>query len=195
MGHVSFGVRCYKTESRPVTVVLLIRGAKTAKPGETQRILLNAQPNCLCPVEAVLRRLACRPDCSDALFSYEDAEGQRNNLTRSMVVSRCKGIWRQHGWEDISGHSFRVGGASLRAALGVPHEDIKNLGRWTSSCYKLYLRDYSPENLGITSSILQMLNQKSNESSFYRKDGLVQALASDKPSYGSITNPSFLSSL
>lgn len=35
-------------------VYLTVRGAKTAKPGEAQLILLNRQPNKLCPVKAVL---------------------------------------------------------------------------------------------------------------------------------------------
>lgn len=173
-------------------VILLVRGAKTAKPGETQRILLNAQPNCLCPVQAVRRRLSSLPTASDALFSYVDNNKQRNNLTRSTVVNRCRDIWKQHGWDTISGHSFRVGGASLCAALGVPHADIKTLGRWTTSCYKLYLREYSNKYLSTPSCIIQMLNHNTDEQSVYRKDGLVQAPAFDKPSKGYITNPSFL---
>lgn len=142
-------------------ILLLVRGAKTAKPGSHQAILLNAQDNQLCPVKAVLRRVASASNPNDALFSYIDEDQIRKNLRRSDVVSRCQAVWKSLGWTSISGHSFRVGGASLRAELGVPHLDIKKLGRWTSNCYTLYLREYSSEERSQTTSILKMLNDKS----------------------------------
>lgn len=156
-----------KDAVRPTTslshIFLLVRGAKTARPGECQPILLNAQPNKICPVKAVLRRVTTCNSDTDSLFGYQKPDGQRVNLTRPTVVNRCQQIWREHGWNTISGHSFRVGGASLRAALGVDHEDIKSLGRWTSSCYKLYLRDYTQEELSTTISVLRILNGTTDE--------------------------------
>lgn len=140
-------------------VYLAVRGTKTARPGVAQLILLNQQPNKLCPVKAILRRLATSKCSTDALFGYPNDDGTRTNLTRSAVVSRCRQVWHTYGWDSISGHSFRVGGASLRAALGIDHKDIQKLGRWTSDCYKLYLRDYSEVDLTMTLSILQALNE------------------------------------
>lgn len=144
-------------------VLLLVRGAKTAKPGIAQHILLNAQPNCLCPVAAILRRAWTTTNPSDSLFGFRGIDGSRKNLTRSMVVNRCQQIWKYYGWDTLSGHSFRVGGASLQAALGIPHEDIKRLGRWTSACYLVYLRDYSDDDLRKTTSILTVLNSKHDQ--------------------------------
>lgn len=143
-------------------VYLSVRGAKKAKPGVAQPILLIRQPNKLCPVEAILRRLKTTVCSDDSLFGYLTDEGIRKNLTRSVVVSRCRQVWHNFGWDSISGHSFRVGGASLRAALGVDHIDIKKLGRWTSDCYKLYIRDYSNEEMTKTLSILKALNTGTN---------------------------------
>lgn len=141
-------------------VYLTVRGTKTAKPGVAQPILLNQQPNKLCPVKAVLRRLRYLRDPADSLFGYIGGDGARVNLTRRAVVTRCQQVWREHGWNSITGHSFRVGGASLRAALGVSHDDIKQLGRWTSDCYKLYIREYSERDLQTTLSILQALTER-----------------------------------
>lgn len=138
---------------------LAVRGAKTAKPGVPQLILLNGLTNKLCPVKAIFRRLHDIRNPAESLFGYNDADGTRINLTRSVVVTRCQQIWKAHGWESISGHSFRVGGASLRAALGVNHDDIKKLGRWSSNCYKLYIRDYSQEELTTTLAILKALGE------------------------------------
>lgn len=143
--------------STPSTsLTLAIRGAKTAKAGDTQSVLLNAQPNVLCPVQAVKRRLLQMTSPDDALFAYEGDE--RCNLTRSRLVTLCTSVWVKHGWLGLSGHSFRVGGASLRAELGVPHDEIRQLGRWTSDCYKLYLRVYSPEDRAKTHALLSYIN-------------------------------------
>lgn len=138
------------------SVTLAVRGAKTAKAGVPQFVLLNAQPNVLCPVAAVRRCLLRTQSPQDALFGFGD--DYRINLTHSYLVSRCTKVWVDHGWLGLSGHSFCVGGASFRAALGVPHEDIKRLGRWTSDCYKLYLKEYSATDLSITLSLLRYLN-------------------------------------
>lgn len=138
------------------SITLTVRGAKKAKAGEAQSVLLNAQPIVLCPVSAVKRRLACMGGAKYALFGF--GEDPQVNLTRSSLVRKCTSIWIAHGYLGLSGHSFRVGGASFRAALGVPHDQIKTLGRWTSNCYKLYLRPYSEEDLSKTVALLHYLN-------------------------------------
>lgn len=138
------------------SVTLTVRGTKTAKAGQAQSVLLNAQPNILCPVSAVKRRLARMVDSDDALFGF--GVNPRTNLTRSSLVRKCTTIWIAHGHLGLSGHSFRVGGASFRAALGVPHDQIKSLGRWTSDCYKLYLRPYSEEEFSNALALLHYLN-------------------------------------
>lgn len=40
----------------------------------------------------------------------------------------------------FSSHSFRIGAASEGARLGLPELDIKEMGRWKSQCFKLYVR-------------------------------------------------------
>lgn len=150
-------VLCRDATGSALSITLNVRGAKTAKAGQAQPILLNAQPNVLCPVKAVQRRLATSLEPTDSLFGFWNGES-RTNLTRSRVVKRCKEIWDSEGWTTLSGHSFRVGGASLRNALGVPHKDIQTLGRWTSSCYLIYLRDYSADELRRTTSMITLLN-------------------------------------
>lgn len=145
-----------QTTTKASSITLSVRGAKTAKAGVPQLVLLNRQPNALCPVKAVTRCLARMHSPDDALFRYGCESAC--NMTRSHLVNKCTRVWIAHGWLGLSGHSFRVGGASLRSALGVPHEDIKLLGRWVSDCYKLYLRDYSPDDLSQTLALLRYLN-------------------------------------
>ena len=42
--------------------------------------------------------------------------------------------------DRYSTHSFRIGGATSAAVAGLKDYEIKMLGRWTSDCYKRYIR-------------------------------------------------------
>ena len=41
---------------------------------------------------------------------------------------------------NLNTHSFRIGGASAAAAMGIPDSTIQILGRWASNAYRTYLR-------------------------------------------------------
>jgi hypothetical protein len=133
-----------------------LRGAKTAKPGETQLLLLTEQPHILCPIRALERRLAGSGSAQTSLFGFPTQAG-RGHVTRRLAVDRIQQVLLQTGEPRLLGHSFRVGGASLRNALGMEAADIRSLGRWTSRCYLLYLRAYSTEELVRTKFLLRNL--------------------------------------
>ena len=92
----------------------------------------------LCPVEAVEQRLENAGGLNTSLFGYFDG-GARRHLMKCNMVAKIQSKLREGGFEGLLGHSFRVGGASLRVALGIPIADVCELGRWQSSCYKLYI--------------------------------------------------------
>lgn len=157
-------VLCSDADVSLGSVLISVRGAKTAKAGQSQHILLNAQPKVLCPLDAVRRRLATSLEPTDSLFGYYESD-VRVNLTRTVVLRRCKEVWDAEGWSSLSGHSFRVGGASLRNALGVAHADIQSLGRWTSNCYLIYLRTYTEDEIRRTTTLINLINDHSYKSS------------------------------
>lgn len=138
-------------------ITIRIRAAKTAAVGEIQELHLRKQRSLLDPVDAV-RRLINRTNASedDALFSYP-ANNRRRTLTKSRCQKLFESVWRSSTEAKLTGHSFRVGGASLRWNLGVPLADIVSIGRWRSKAYKLYLRDYSNEILEDTQKLLVLL--------------------------------------
>ncbi len=93
----------------------------------------------LCPVIALDKYLA---------MSWENRSISNNTplfrfysgkyLTRrdvSIALRRFSG-----GTENISSHSLRIGGATTLASLGQPSWLIQSMGRWSSDCYKDYLR-------------------------------------------------------
>ena len=62
-------------------------------------------------------------------------------LKRSEVSTSIQDILEKFGVprKMAGSHSLRRGGATMMRAAGVPDEDIKRWGRWTSDAYKLYV--------------------------------------------------------
>jgi len=65
--------------------------------------------------------------------------------------------------EHYSTHSFRIGGATSAAVAGLKDYEIKMLGRWTSDCYKRYIR--SPISMFL--HISQQISTTANTASQY----------------------------
>jgi hypothetical protein len=154
------------SEDGTEVTLLIVRGAKTADPGEEQTILLRALPHMLCPVLAVNRRLSeaerygkKEEDCDNSLFGFTEPGRGRQHITRPMAARALDKIWKACGFVGVSGHSFRVGGASIQRALGMPVEQICQRGRWTSDSYKLYLRSFSDSEVGSTLSLISQLEE------------------------------------
>lgn len=128
------------------TARITIRGAKACGAGKCQYITLAAQDHMLCPVKAALRLVRSLSSPNDPLFGWNNG-GTRRRLVASDITTPCSKIWKEEDIKHLSGHSFRIGGTSMRVALGISKEDVCLLGRWTSDAYKLYVREYSKEQL------------------------------------------------
>lgn len=130
-----------------------LRLAKTAAPGEDQFIKLNKQPNCLDPIDALRAILSQIPgDKTNPLFPGDSIQEpvRRENIIQLLKTTH-------DGRSPLSGHSLRIGGASLRAHYGNPVSSLKKAGRWRSSCYQLYLRKYSKRTAHETSELAKSL--------------------------------------
>lgn len=141
-------------------VRITIRGAKTAKPGEYQHIHVNRQKSQLDPVRAmeIWYRLRERKS-SEEIFSLSSMKGPVR-MKKKEVINYLRNIWNKHRpakSQMLYGHSFRIGGASLRWNLGVPRDEVKKNGRWKSDAYKIYLRKFTPRELEKTAKLLQDL--------------------------------------
>ena len=120
-------------------VELLIRRSKADQRGKGRQLVLGLCSNkSICPVRAVNTYLEYRGSEPGYFFQHAD----KSPLTKYQ-------FWKLTGLAlqavGIRGarfgtHSFRIGAASTAAAMGYSTQDIKRLGRWSSSCYKRYIR-------------------------------------------------------
>ncbi|KAE8227794.1 hypothetical protein CF326_g7297 [Tilletia indica] len=101
----------------------------------------------LCPVAAIRRHLLAKglrlgeEVLAHGAFSYISQSGARVELTEGLF-SRTVNAWlATENRERVTGHCFRIGGATLLFAAGKPLEDIRLRGGWSSDAYLLYLRD------------------------------------------------------
>ncbi|KAE8228005.1 hypothetical protein CF326_g7079 [Tilletia indica] len=101
----------------------------------------------LCPVAAVRRHLvtnALAPgergeECG--AFSFRARNGGRRELGESLFVRTINAWLIAANRERITGHCFRIGGATLFFGAGKDLADIRLRGGWESDTYLVYLRD------------------------------------------------------
>ena len=127
--------------------------AKTDQDSVGITLYVGKTSNEICPVTAILSYLVARShkNQSGPLFIQEDGHPlPRESLVtwlRSNLVSA--GINATH----FSGHSFRIGAASVAAARGVADSIIQSLGRWKSDSFKRNIRIPREELAQISSTI------------------------------------------
>ena len=125
-----------------------IRASKTDPFRQGAVVSLSVSGNdTLCPVDALdsLRHRVTRR--AGPVFVLEN--GQR--VLTQHLNRIIKGLANRCGFptDQYSSHSFRIGAATTAAAMGVPDWHIQGLGRWSSECYRRYIRLPSQDTRGI----------------------------------------------
>jgi hypothetical protein len=106
------------------------------------------------PVECPLGSPGVARKETNSLFRY-DAGTHQVHLTKRRTNKIFCATWTALGRPALSVHSFWVRGATLCSAIGVKVDKIKALGRWTSDCYKLYIKPLTEEAIIDSLCILQ----------------------------------------
>ncbi|KIL54301.1 hypothetical protein M378DRAFT_188756 [Amanita muscaria Koide BX008] len=80
-------------------------------------------------------------------FRRDSHHGLRAPLFLRENGSHPTRSWFNHRLHNLlpysyGGHSMRAGGATFYASLGLDESIIQSLGRWSSSAWKIYLRDH-----------------------------------------------------
>ena len=124
-----------KENRNNIHIELSIKSSKTDPFRLGTVIRLAANVTELCPVKALLEYVKYHPLKQGPLFTFQNGKF----LTRRELGK----ILQQHlpnSCRNISSHSFRIGAATTAAAAGHPRWLIQSLGRWTSDCFRQYLR-------------------------------------------------------
>ncbi|PPQ87712.1 hypothetical protein CVT24_008500 [Panaeolus cyanescens] len=134
---------CSASKSRPPkSFNLHLPQTKTNRLGQT--IVILPQDNVSNPLPLLQNHLFVnQPPIHVPLFSYHSSNhGPHHTFTLSKptFLARCNSILTTLGYEQISGHSFRIGGTSTLLASGIPSDVVKTMGRWSSDSFLRYWR-------------------------------------------------------
>ena len=136
--HLSYGDIAVDSLLNPSSIEVNIKASKTDPFQTGVKLFIGRTGNVLCPVAAVLAYLAARGNKPGPLFNFADGKP----LTKERFVHHTREALSQAGINasNYAGHSFRIGAATVAAAVGIQDSTIKMLGRWKSEAYQLYIR-------------------------------------------------------
>ena len=129
----------YPSFYNPTYMTVHFKYSKTDPFGKGHVITLHVTNTLTCPVMAMKQYLETRTfDLYGPLFLFADGSA----LTRCQFIRYLRFLLEKVGLqaELYAGHSFRIGAATTAAAAGLPDWLIQAMGRWSSECYKRYIR-------------------------------------------------------
>ena len=138
LGDISFTM----SNKQPVAMHLFLKASKTDPFRQGCTIRYFRLSNVICPVQNLYRflqiRLSISCDARSPLFMLPDGAPLSRGLFLNMLSTAC----RQAGIrpDGFTGHSFRIGAATVCARQNIPDHLIQTMGRWRSSCYQAYIR-------------------------------------------------------
>lgn len=119
---------------------VVIKCSKTDQTGKGSKVIIGPGKRRLCPLKLLRKFMHYRKHASrsDALFRLHDT----SLLTRAKLQRTLQESLRTLGLpaHKFGTHSLRIGSATAAATAGVPMDIIKTMGRWSSECYRQYIR-------------------------------------------------------
>lgn len=119
---------------------VVIKHSKTDQTGKGSKVIIGPGNHRLCPLKLLRKFMRYRKQApsSDALFRFHDT----SLLTRAKLQRTLQESLQTLGLPDhkFGTHSLRIGSATAAARAGVPMDIIKSMGRWSSECYRQYIR-------------------------------------------------------
>jgi hypothetical protein len=126
------------TDSKRSSSIYLPWTKTTGKAGALVTLPIQSTP--LDPTRAICLHLVTSA-LDDSALLCEYVEGNLVKvLDKEHFMAMCNSIWSLHGFQRITGHSFRIGGTTSLLLSGVDAEIVKGMGRWSSDAFKLYWR-------------------------------------------------------
>ncbi|KAE8195878.1 hypothetical protein CF328_g4300 [Tilletia controversa] len=137
------------------SVIVYLPEDKThGNTGFNRVVSTQSQDPRMCPVAALQHHLQQSPvPSSCGVFAYIDKHGQPRELGASFFIKTINRWLAADGAEPITGHSFRIGGATLLHSNGLPIEFIKHLGGWASDAALRYIQDIHVHHAEVCSDL------------------------------------------
>ena len=123
----------------PNHIVLTISNFKHNTSKKPIELVLVKQKNVnICPVFALRNYLYLRGTSSGPLFCLPNF----TPITRDLFIRHLKVSLKfcQLNPSLYKSHSFRIGGASYYASIGLSDQQIRLIGRWKSNAFRKYIR-------------------------------------------------------
>ena len=136
-------VTFYPNHLQPTYMTVRLKYSKADPFGRGHIVTLYKTNTTTCPVKAMQQYLNSRRLSLDQPLFLTRGDLP---LTRPYFLSLLRESLAKLGVSPLSyaGHSFRIGAATTAAASGLQDWLIRALGRWTSDCYKIYIRTPLP---------------------------------------------------
>ena len=136
--HLSHGDIAVGSQNNPALLAVTIKASKTDSFRKGVQIFIGCTGCECCPFAAVLPFLALRGTATGPLFRFMNGDP----LTRDAFVREVRRALSSAGVDPgaYCGHTFRIGAATVAAAVGIEDSTIMTLGRWNSSAYLRYIR-------------------------------------------------------
>jgi hypothetical protein len=125
-------------DSKGSSTIFLPWTKTTGKSGALVTLPPQASP--FDPTKAICHHIVTSRLLDSALLCEYVEGGKVRTLDKENFMAMCNGIWSLHGFQRITGHSFRIGGTTSLLLSGVDAEIVKGMGRWSSDAFKLYWR-------------------------------------------------------
>ena len=129
------------TKSGLAYLKITLRKSKTSQFKKTHAYVYSNQTE-YCAVAAITKFVKLKEKslstCQDShVFSWPGARMSVKYFNKLIKeVASSLGLKSKH----YSSHCFRAGGATTATNRGVPPHVIKQMGRWTSNCFELYVK-------------------------------------------------------
>ena len=111
-----------------------VRVSKTDTFRQGTVVRLFSLNSILCPVAATSTCIQTIGVRQGPIYTFQNG----SFLTRTWMAGFLQTVFPFI--QNINTHSFRIGGATAASTQGIPDNIIQTMGRWSSDCYRQYIR-------------------------------------------------------
>jgi hypothetical protein len=122
--------------------ILTLKASKTDPFRKGIDITLFLRQHNICPVTNITEYYKVRQRCGSKPLDPLFVTSEGLPLSRAYFILRLKQVLDKLGLKstNYSGHSFRIGACTSGADARLEDHLLQTLGRWSSDCYKRYIR-------------------------------------------------------